>query len=204
MGRQRGRLGRFHIIHEEEKAYRQGRMDLHGPFRQRVRQIAKDQSAKNVDQFSAIARQDNGAENVIVTREVGNLRSINQSLGGCASYIYACATQVASPDRSDLPTVRANARASGEPTCPEPTTMVSNSIARPPLHRIVVLECQREWNRREFASERSTNFRRRPTRHRSTVLASEIRFAARSRLIRSENICGWFRSRWFHRAECGS
>lgn len=83
MSRQRGRLGRFHIIREEEKAFRQGRMDLHGPFQQRVRQIAKVQSVKNVDQFPAIARQDRGAENAIVSRVVGNLRSINQSLGGC-------------------------------------------------------------------------------------------------------------------------
>jgi hypothetical protein len=90
MGRQRGRLGRFHIIHEEEKAFRQGRMDLHGPFQQRVRQIAKDQSVKNVDQFSAIARQDSGAENAIVSRIVGNLRSINQSLGGCILHLCMC------------------------------------------------------------------------------------------------------------------
>lgn len=84
MGRQRGKLGRFHIIHEEEKAFRQGWMDLHGPFQLRVRKIAKDQSVR-MDQFSAIARQDSGAQYAIVSRVVGNLRSINQSLGGCAS-----------------------------------------------------------------------------------------------------------------------
>jgi hypothetical protein len=49
--RQRGRLGRFHIIHEEERAFRQGRMYLHGPFQQRVRQTAKDQSVRNVDEI---------------------------------------------------------------------------------------------------------------------------------------------------------